>query len=332
MPTACAHNDLLLELVAFAHEEEPFARRWLPQLERGRVGLQVCAVYVDAVDLPELALRRALQQVNAFLRAVRENGDRVVHVRTRDDVEAVACGERLGLVLALEGAEPLGNDPTMIDVFWELGVRMVGLAWMRRNAYADGNLEAPEGGLSRIGCQLVDRLAALGCPLDLAHANDGTVRDVLARLPDEAPVLVSHADCRALAPGQRNVPDDVLRELGARGGLLGVMCHPFSLGAGAGLDDVCRHVEHAGEVAGWRAVGLGGDFTRQLARTGAVAAPRDVVLPPGQGLDDAVEGLAGPEDYPALAAALARRGLEPTRVEAVMGGNLLAFLRRALPA
>jgi membrane dipeptidase len=331
--TACAHNDLLLELVGFRHEPEPFRARWLPQLEQGGVVLQVCPIYVDAVDLPELGLRRALEQVAAFRRAVRETSDRVVHVASRADLERVARGERIGLVLALEGAEPLGNDVELADVFWALGVRMVGLTWMRRNAFADGNAEPAHGGLSRLGGALVERLLDLGMILDLAHASDRTFADALERVEARGggSVLVSHSACRALVDSPRNVSDEQLGRLGAADGLLGVMCHPFALGAGATLATVCEHVEHARAVAGPGGVGLGGDFTLQLARSGAVPAPRDVELPPGMGLEDPVAGLGGPEDYPQLAAELARRDHDEAQVAAVMGGNLLAFLGRALP-
>ncbi len=330
---ACAHNDLLLELTAFSREPNPFRERWLPPLRRGSVVLQVCPIYVYAEDLPELALRRALEQVEAFLRAVRDNPGEVVHVRTSSDVDDAETSGRVGLLLALEGADPLGHQPVLADVFWELGVRMVGLTWMRRNAFADGNVEPAHGGLSELGQQLVGRLLALGAVIDLAHASDRTFADVLDLVEHAGggPVLVSHAGCRALADSPRNVPDEALRRLAGAGGILGVMCHPFALGPEADLDTVCDHVEHALSVAGPSAVGLGGDFTAQLAGSGAVRPPTDVVLPPGMGIGDAVEGLAGPQDYPALAGALAGRGHDDALVEAVMGGNLLRFLRQALP-
>jgi membrane dipeptidase len=328
---ACAHNDLLLDVAAFDREPNPFAGRWLAPLERGGVRVQVCAIYVDARDLPELALRRALDQTRAFLRAVRENRDRVVHVRTASDLDAALHDGRIGLVLALEGAEPLGSDPRLADVFWELGVRWVGLTWMRRNAFADGNAEPGHGGLSRLGRQLVTRLDELGAVVDLAHASDRTFADTLEAAPD-ASVAVSHAGCRALAPSPRNVPDELLAALAERDGFLGVMCHPFALGAGATVADVCGHVDHALALMGPARVGLGGDFTRQLVRSGGVPIPPDVELPPGQDLDAAVDGLAGPEDYPVLREALAARGLDPATVAAVMGGSLVGFLHRALPA
>ena len=181
MQLADAHNDLLMELVYFRGEPEPFASRWLPKLEAGGVQLQVCALFSDRPDLPELALRKALLGVAEFERAVAENPS-VVAVRTAADLDAALAPGRRGLMLSLEGMEPLGYDPGLIDVFCSLGVRMASLTWNRRNPFADGVAEAPAGGLSEIGRSLVERMAALPIAFDLAHANEGTFYEVLERI------------------------------------------------------------------------------------------------------------------------------------------------------
>ena len=102
LPLADAHSDLLMELVHFRAEERPFGARWLPQLTAGGVQLQVCALFSDDADLPELALRRALQGVAEFDRAVAENTP-VVAVRSVADLDEALAPGRLGLVLSLEG-------------------------------------------------------------------------------------------------------------------------------------------------------------------------------------------------------------------------------------
>ena len=107
-------------------EENVFARTWLPLLEQGGVGLQVCPVYVDVTVQPEGSLREALSLVASFHRAVSENGDRVVQVETAADLERVESGERIGLMLSLEGVECFGVEIWPADVFHTLGVRMAG--------------------------------------------------------------------------------------------------------------------------------------------------------------------------------------------------------------
>ena len=158
---ADAHLDLLLELgyreLRFG-ESGSFARTWLPLLEAGGVGLQVCPVFVELERQPEGTLREALGQATCLLRAVRENPDRVLQVRTAADLDAVERGERLGLMLSLEGVEQFGYETWPAETFWELGMRMAGLTWNRRNPFADGAAE--DGGLSRLGRALVDELVA----------------------------------------------------------------------------------------------------------------------------------------------------------------------------
>lgn len=320
------HTDLLYELAFRAGEERPFARHWLPLLRAGGVAVQVCPVYVDLDLLPELGLRRALAQVHAFHRAARECPDDVLVVREAADLDRL--DGRIGLVLSLEGVEPLGYDAWLADIFHELGVRMVSLTWNRRNPFADGLGEASDGGLSGAGVELVRRLAGLGVILDLAHASPRTFDAVLATAPD-AVVCVSHANCAALVPTPRNLSDDQIRAIAARGGVVGALAHPFVLTAPT-VEAVADQVEHVVGVGGLGAAALGGDFTQQLVRSGAIREAPGALLPPGMALDAAVEGLEGPDGYPRLAAELERRGLTGERLHAVLAGNWLRVLRRGL--
>ena len=108
---ADAHVDLLLELAHREHrlgENGPFARTWLPLLEAGDIGLQVCPVFVDLEYQPEGSLREALRQVTALQHALRENPDRLFQVRSAADLGAVGRDGRIGLMLALEGVERFG--------------------------------------------------------------------------------------------------------------------------------------------------------------------------------------------------------------------------------
>jgi membrane dipeptidase len=319
------HSDLLLEL-CFAErehgEDNPLASRWLAPLSRGGVALQVCAIYVEPDLASDEALREVLHQARAFNQAVRANPDRVLAVRTSADVEQVG-GARIGLMLALEGASPLGSDPLLLDVLADLGVRMASLTWNERNAFGAGC--GGEGGLTDLGAQLVDRIVDRGLVLDLAHASTETFWDVLGR--GVADVVVSHAACRALHDHPRNLADDQLRALADRDGVLGLMPHPLTVGPEhATLDGFAEHVEHAVSAMGIGHVALGGDFLRQIER--AMGHGDEVI--DGVRLDAAIEGLEGPQDYPRLAELLRTRGWEDRDVAAVLGGNLLALIGRAL--
>jgi membrane dipeptidase len=329
---ADAHTDLLLELAHREHrlgERDVFVRTWLPLLEAGGVGLQVCPVFVDVSVQPEGSLREALGQVASFHRALRESAERVVHVRSAADLDPVESGERIGLVLSLEGVEQFGVETWPADVFHELGVRMAGLTWNRRNAFADGAAEEA-GGLSRLGRELVDRLVSLGIVVDVAHASPGTFADVLERV-GSAPVICSHGACRAVFDTPRNLDDAQLRALARAGGLLGIMFLPLAIDPrDRTIARVVDHLEHACAVMGPEHVCLGGDFTRRLVEVLPLTDPPDGLRPPGLEPGATIAGLGGSEDYPALVAALQERGWTETDVEAVTSRNLLSLLRRAL--
>ena len=331
---ADAHLDLLLELgyreLRFG-ETAAFARTWLPLLEAGGVGLQVCPVFVELERQPEGTLREALGQATCLLRAVRESPERVVQVRTASDLDAVERGERIGLMLSLEGVEQFGYETWPAETFWELGMRMAGLTWNRRNPFADGAAE--DGGLSRLGRVLVDELVRLGVILDLAHASPTTFDEIIARAAG-APVMCTHAACRSVNDHPRNLTDDQLRALAAAGGLFGLMLHPLAIGhEQRTLARVVDHLEHAVAVIGIERVCLGGDFTTRLSKVmPPMPEPADGLMPAGLEPGAGIEGLKGPEDYPALLAALAERGWSDSDITAVSSGNLLGFLRRSLPA
>ena len=331
---ADAHLDLLLELSHREHraaEQNVFARTWLPLLEAGQVALQVCPIFVELERQPEGTLREALGQAASFASAVRENQARVVQVRVASDLDIVERGDRIGLMLALEGVEPFGYELWPAETFWELGMRMASLTWNRRNPYADG--AADVGGLSKLGRALVDRLCRLGVILDLAHASPALFDDVLA-CSGEAPVLVSHAACRAVNDHPRNVTDEQLRALADRDGLLGLMLHPLAIDhERRTVDRVIDHLEHAAATIGVGHICLGGDFVARISRElPPTPEPADGLMPPGLGVGSSIEGLAGPEDYPALDEKLADRGWSAEDIEAVTHRNLFRFLQTSLPA
>jgi len=332
---ADAHVDLLLEVAwrQARDEANPFREHWLPRLEEGGVRLQVCPIYVEGPLVPDGALRSAVTLAAAFHVAVRENAGRVVGVASGSDLDEVERGGRIGLLLALEGTEALGSSPELIDALWALGVRMVGLTWARRNAFADGSGEPSAGGLSILGRELVARLSASGCAIDLAHASERTFSDVLDLAPAGTPLLVSHTCCRAIRDTPRNTSDDQLRGIAERDGVIGIMALASAVDPGRhDLERYVDHVEHAMSVAGEAHVCVGGDFMSQLVRSGAVSITRRelATLPPNLAPGTPVTGLAGPQDYPALADALARRGHGEATVAGVLHGNLMRLLRRTL--
>ena len=308
-----------------------FSRHWLPLLKRGGVCLTVCAVNVaDGGHPPEKYPSIALQQIATILGAVAETNSDVVAVRDAEAIQAVRAGPaRVGLMIGLEGCEPLGNDPLLARVFFELGVRCFGLTWNARNAFACGLGEDVDDGVTPVGRELLGVLSRLDCIVDLSHASPRTVSDALELLPPGR-AFVSHAGCRAVYDTPRNLSDDQLRAVADHGGVLGVLGHPVGVGTREPtVGRMIDHIDHAVEVMGPDRVGIGPDFFRRVARARRLAAGQ-AGLPAGLPADAVIDGFEGPEAYPNLAAQLRARGYGDDRVAAICGANMLEFLAAAL--
>jgi membrane dipeptidase len=322
-----AHNDLLLELVLSREEgkfgdlvlrtgdERLFDRYWLPRLEAGGVGIQICPLYAAEKEYAHPS-ERALAQEAEFRRAIEENSDRACQVRTRGDLD----DSRLRLMLSMEGVEALEGHPAAFEDWWERGVRSASLTWNHPYEFA-GGIETPDQGLTDRGRQLVLRFAELGVVLDLAHASEQTWRDVV---DEEVPFSVTHAGCRAVFDHPRNLAEWQLEALAERGGVLGVMALRFVVDPETPtISRWVDHVDYAVSAIGIEHVGLGADFVDQVVSLGQSPDGKS-----GLGLD----GFTRPDEYPALVTALQKRGYDGHRLDAIMSANWLRVLRETLPA
>ena len=264
----------------------------LPRLLEGGVTAQVLAVFVDR-RFHDHPLRRALDMIAAFHAELDANGDKLLLATTAADVRRAKAEGKVAALLSLEGTEPLGTDLALLRVFYELGIRLIGLTWNWRNQVADGwDASAQPGGLTPLGLDLVEAMGRLGMVVDVAHLARPGFWQVLEAA--RGPVIGSHC----VTWGDRHrVDDDQLRAL-ARGG--GVVC---TLAYGRqDLDAVVDAIRHIASVAGVEHVGVGADYF---------------------GLDKAPVGFEDATRYPRLTAALLRAGFQASDVAAIMGGNLL---------
>ncbi|MTD12907.1 thermostable dipeptidase [Nakamurella sp. YIM 132087] len=328
-PVADCHNDLLL---AVRHQRErghvdPFGEFWLPQLEAGGVRLQVLPVCTEEQFVGEGALRRALLLLQEARHLADVHAERVAIVENSAQITEVLESGRIALLLAIEGAEPVGHSLELLDVLQRTGIRMCSLSWNRRTQMADGVAEQDTGGrLTRLGVDAVRRMEQIGVVVDVSHLSEAGffhLADVARR-----PFLASHSSCRALTDHPRNLSDEQLGVLADTGGFVALNAFgPFLTDAPTpGVADYLDHVEHALGILGPDRVGLGTDFIDDVA---------DVVDPIFTGLlvdrttIPVTAGLQRPADLPGLAAAMEQRlGADLTRK--VMGGNLIAFLSSAI--
>jgi membrane dipeptidase len=303
------HSDLPLGLLKrrFDGCDGSLRREWLPRLRAGGVNLVVCAVYIDSVYLPEGALRRAVQLVDALYEEIEDCGDEIALADSRADVERINGEGRIAALLAFEGAEPFGQDLAALRLFHRLGLRMVSFAWMRRTAFGDGTWENDSrGGLTRLGRQAVRELNRLGMIVDVSHASDQTTWDILECTTQ--PVVASHSNARAVQDHPRNLTDEMITAIAASGGLVGaVAVAGYIADRDASVARWVDHIDHIVELIGIDHVGIGCDFYEEIQ---AMGAAHDIpAWSPASGLGSlAVEGMRTWADLPELTAELLRRG------------------------
>ncbi|MCS6963955.1 membrane dipeptidase [Thermoflexus sp.] len=248
-------------------------------------------------------------------------------INTRRDLEAVLetwkapfpdpDPRRIGIVRLMEGADPI-RRPEEVEVWYERGVRIIGLAW-GATRYAGGTGEP--GPLTDEGRRLLKAMQELSIILDLSHMAERSFFEALDRY--EGPVIASHSNPQAVAPGDRQLSDGMIRALADRDGVIGVVLHNGMLKKGwtrgdpkeavtiwdavRAIDYICQRVGDA------RHVGIGSDFDGGF---GAESAPAEF---------DTVA------DLPKIAQALREAGFAEADIEAVMSGNWLRILRKGLP-
>lgn len=326
---ADCHNDLLLGV---QHQRErgradPFGDFWLPQLRAGGVVLQILPIFTEDQFIGEGALRRALRIIETAHWLAGMHAADVALVTTSAQLQAALESERLALVLAFEGMEPVGVDIDVIDSFFRLGIRMASLTWNRRTMFADGTGERETGsGLTTAGVEAVARMEELGMIVDISHLSD-TGFDHVSRVA-KRPFVASHSSCRAVHDHPRNLTDDRLRAVAASGGFAGMNATSYFCGDEGTIAEYVAHVAHAVSLVGADHVALGLDFVADLFDQ------VDVILK-GILVDASdfrhIVGLERPADLPNLSAALLER-LGPRDAAQVASRTMIESLGRLLPA
>lgn len=325
--TVDAHFDLTYEV---ANRRDRGGRRvvetaYLNDFRTGGFDLIVSAIYIHSFFLPEMGLRKALDQISHLMDEMDETPGRFRVCRTVAEAEAAKAVGELGLFLSLEGADPLQNDLGLLRIFYELGVRGLGLVWSRRNYAADGCAfksvqEGRKGGLTAFGVALVEKAESLGMFIDVSHINDEGFWDVMEMA--KKPVIASHSNCRALAGSMRNLTDDQIRALAKTGGVIGMNALNAFIREGdpnVTVEGLLDHVDHIARIAGIEHVGLGFDLCDSFGdylQTPMPLETRDV--------------LKSHAELDRFTAGLIRRGYSDDRILAVLGGNFMRVFREIL--
>ncbi len=306
------HCDTLLELYknnrSFWTQNQEGHLDW-PRLQKGLVGLQFMAVYIESRYKPYGALCRALEILDYYHSIVREGKGKLITVLYKKDLQGLHYSSPR-VLLSIEGGEVLEGKLSTLRILFQLGFRSLTLTWNQRNQLGDGVGEAKaRGDLTTFGREVVQEMNKLGMLIDLSHLSEAGFWDALSL--SAQPVAVTHSCCSALHQHPRNLTDAQLQALGQQKGIIGINFYPDFLGKQEiTLDHVVQHLEHAVLIAGINQVGLGSDF---------------------DGIEKVPYGLEDGAKLPGLIEKLLQRGWKEEEVQKIMGGNYLRVLEKILP-
>lgn len=353
-PLIDGHNDLLILLRVAYHNKingDNFTKAFeegglaghldVPRLKQGQQGGAFWSAFVpcpaDGFNFSDKnyagSVKATLEQIDLFQRLSERYPEYFTLSRNAKEAEQAFAKGNLISPLAIEGLHQIGNSLATLRLYHSLGVRYATLTWNCHNKYADAAIVSVDGksvaskplhnGTSKAGRQLILEMNRLGMLVDLSHVSVDTMRDVLIGSPEKnwngslSPPIFSHSSAKALCAHPRNVPDDILKLVQQRNGLVMVNFSPdfiscVDVGAPSGLPEyvdanntlaqVVRHITYIGDSIGYSHVGIGTDY---------------------DGIETTPRGLEDVSKFPDLISALLEAGVSADDVAKVVGRNLL---------
>src|SRR5919197_1516302 len=324
------HFDLLMDLYEKRERENVLETEFLPEIEAGNIGVVGVAIYIEYRYLQDAGLRVALDQIARLYAETQACGQFAI-CKSYHDIQKAREEGKVALLITMEGAEPLGIDLNLLRVFYELGVRSIGLTHARSNAAGHGGIFASSGsppeGLTEFGRELLGECEALGVIVDLAHINPAGFDDVLSITTK--PPIVSHTNPRRYYDIERNISDDQIKMIGKRRGVIGVNSVLVSATAEQStLDHYVDHIEHIASLIGIDGVAIGFDIFEFIYSQWLESAKKELA-----------EKFTTPQFIPDLrnhsharnlTHKLIERGFSDEQIEKILRGNWLRIFKDLL--
>jgi membrane dipeptidase len=261
--------------------------------------------------------------------------DFVIEGKRVEDILRAHREGKVAFIPHIEGAQPIENELDRVDILYGLGVRCMGLVYSDSNALGSGLRERGDGGLTRFGEQVVERMNKLGMLVDVAHVGDKTSLDAIE--VSGAPVVISHAGARAVWNSQRMKPDVVLRALAEKGGVIGIEAAPHTTMSKKhpqhSLESYMDHFEYCAQLMGLDHVTFGPDtifgdhvgLHHYFEKQSSVAWKEE-----GDQYTEVayVKGLENISEYPNIVRWLVTHGYSDDEIAKVVGMNTLRVLEK----
>jgi membrane dipeptidase len=322
-------------------EPHPFVDALLPRFTTAGYDIVVFIVGGDSVthrNMSDRPLEGSLDVLDFFLNEIKASNGQAGLILHKEDVPTAPHPDKVWFLAELEGGRPFQEDYSSgrkmheklaaLRCFYRMGVRGVQLTHNGRNELADGMFdERTGGGLSNFGVAVIKEMNRLGMLVGISHLNDRCMMEAIE--VSDAPVFASHCNARQVFNHGRNLTDEMIRALDAKGGMIGIHFLTMMLCKDRlpTLDDFVAHVEYVSELVGPQCLGfgiLGNDptYTKVFPRT-----YKDTILTP-----DRPDGMEYGEQAALLMELLDKRGFSTADIYGIMGGNYARVMREVLPA
>jgi membrane dipeptidase len=302
----------------------PLDESFLSQLERYRRA-HVHVVTLN-VGFGEQTIEQHLRMIAQFRRWIGLRTAAYRLVRNAADIEQAVREDKLAITFDIEGAGAIGDQLSLVSLYYELGVRWMLMAYNRGNLVGAGCHDAEDKGLTKFGRSVVEEMERVGMVACCSHTGRRTSLDVMAC--SHNPVIFSHSNPKALCDHPRNIDDELMRACAATGGVVGINGVGLFLGNNdARTENLVRHIDYAVSLIGVDHVGIGLDYVFDQVELKEMLASMHDSFPVGWGYD-CVPSFATPEQLPEIAQALSRLGYAEADTAKIMGGNHLRIAQQ----
>ena len=295
---------------------------FLPQLTRYRdagVTLVSLNVYFDMFP-PEVSFA----MLAAFRTWINQHPEDYLLVRSITDIDRAKKEHKLAVSFDIEGGRAVEAHPGLVEIFYELGVRWMLIAYNRNNRLG-GGCQDDDTGLTDYGRKIIDEMERVGMVLCCSHTGYRTAREAMEY--SRNPVIFSHSNPRALKDHPRNIPDDLIIACKHTGGVVNVNGYGTFLGDNDNsTETLLRHIDYVADLIGPEHVGLGLDYVFDPDQSDAYKRSRPDLFPPEKEYHNST-AMVEPERFPAIAEALLARGYTETEAQGILGHNNLRIAR-----
>jgi len=196
----------------------------IPRMKEGGLDGIFFSIWIPSKITGPEAVKRAKTQIEAVRAQVGKHPDAIVLATTAAEVRAAKKQGKIAALMGVEGGHMIGNDLAVLREFAASGVRYMTLTHSGNDEWADSSTDkAVHNGLTDFGKDVVREMNKLGVIVDISHVADKTFYDALA--VSKAPMFASHSSCRAICNAPRNMTDQMIKDLAAKGGVIQINYH-----------------------------------------------------------------------------------------------------------